>query len=408
MSRLLRPIVGGSILVVLAAAPASYAVSARTWHVAAAGRGDACTKSHPCGIVSAFNQAQSGDTILIGPGSYGSVAGPLTQTLGDGNRALTVVGQGKKKPTIYSAAAVQGILLGGDGPSSVSWLRIVHSGSGPAVIFDGFADRIDVLALSGNACQFSGTMRNSVCWSRQGTGLFEGGGATLTNDDFISDASCGIYASGYQTDLVVNIHNTLVSGGNNCDVEGQTGGAPEGTVTFDVDHSQYVHEVTMGNVTFNDSADIVSAPSFANRDGGDLREAAGAPSIDHGSAAAKPGALDLAGNPRVLGHAVDIGAYEHLLAPSLAHFSVTKRTKHSITTTVRVNPRGLLTAVRLAASRHHRTILLDPKNAGAGTKAKRLTLQLGDLPRHATYKVQAIATNVGGTTAANPVTAKTK
>ena len=52
-----------------------------------------------------------------------------------------------------------------------------------------------------------------------------------------------------------------------------------------------------------------AAPLFVNTEAGDFREAAGSPTIDAGLAD-ELGPLDLAGNPRVLGSAPDIGAYE--------------------------------------------------------------------------------------------------
>lgn len=406
MRTLARSVIGGSLLVALAGIHPASAATARTWHVAAGGTGDACTPSQPCGILSAFTQAQDGDTVLIGSGTYGSPAAPLTQTLGSASKSLTVRGVGRTKPVIYSASATQGLLLDGATPSSVSWLRLIYSGGEyPAVIFGGTADRIDVLSLTGNACQFSGTMTNSVCSSRVGSGIYISGSPTLINDDFLSDASCAVYAFGYNFSPVINIRNSIASGANGCDIKGEIGDGLS-TVTYNVDHSQYVDEV--GSVTFNNTADVVSAPSFVDRIDGDLREAAAAGSIDRGSNAAPHGSIDLAGNPRVLGSAVDIGAYEHLIRPSLGKLSITARTKHSISAAVAVNPHGLPTAVQLAVARHGYTIVLDPKSAGAGTKPKTVKFTLGDLPRHAKCKVYAIASSAGGTSVGRAVSTATK
>src|SRR5262249_55412407 len=51
-------------------------------------------------------------------------------------------------------------------------------------------------------------------------------------------------------------------------------------------------------------------PAFVDRAAGDFREAAGSPTIDAGASDPLDGELDFAGNPRVLGPAPDIGAYE--------------------------------------------------------------------------------------------------
>ena len=58
-------------------------------------------------------------------------------------------------------------------------------------------------------------------------------------------------------------------------------------------------------------------PVFVNAENGDFREAAGSPTIDAGIAD-QLGPLDLAGNPRILGAAPDIGAYEFVPPPAVA------------------------------------------------------------------------------------------
>ncbi len=62
------------------------------------------------------------------------------------------------------------------------------------------------------------------------------------------------------------------------------------------------------------SANQAAPPLFVNAASGDYRPAPGSPTIDAG-APGELGALDLAGNPRVLGSAPDIGAYEFVPPP---------------------------------------------------------------------------------------------
>ena len=56
---------------------------------------------------------------------------------------------------------------------------------------------------------------------------------------------------------------------------------------------------------------ITGAPLFVNQAGGDFRLQYGSPCINAGNNAFAPGGTDLAGNPRLRGSAVDLGAYEY-------------------------------------------------------------------------------------------------
>jgi hypothetical protein len=59
------------------------------------------------------------------------------------------------------------------------------------------------------------------------------------------------------------------------------------------------------------SGNITNVPGFADRPGGDLRLAFGSACIDAGRDADAPGPLDLDGNARIVGAAVDMGVYEY-------------------------------------------------------------------------------------------------
>lgn len=59
------------------------------------------------------------------------------------------------------------------------------------------------------------------------------------------------------------------------------------------------------------SNNIISPPGFVNVDAGNLQLASWSPCIDAGNNAAVSGGVDLDGNPRIVGSAVDIGAYEY-------------------------------------------------------------------------------------------------
>jgi hypothetical protein len=69
-----------------------------------------------------------------------------------------------------------------------------------------------------------------------------------------------------------------------------------------------------GAATISGSANQLAPPVFVDAAAGDYREAPGSPTIDAGSIEGI-GPLDLAGNPRALGAAPDIGAFEFVPPP---------------------------------------------------------------------------------------------
>jgi hypothetical protein len=87
-------------------------------------------------------------------------------------------------------------------------------------------------------------------------------------------------------------------------------GNTHGTTEVAVSNSNFAtSKVDAGGTITAGAGDQTAPPLFVNAAGGDYREAAGSPTIDAG-VADQLGALDLAGNPRVLGTAPDIGAFE--------------------------------------------------------------------------------------------------
>ena len=84
----------------------------------------------------------------------------------------------------------------------------------------------------------------------------------------------------------------------------------EGNGKIVASHSNFVTVKQEGEATVTDAGgNQTAAPAFVNAAAGDYREAAASPTIDAG-VADQLGATDLAGNPRTLGGAPDIGAYE--------------------------------------------------------------------------------------------------
>jgi hypothetical protein len=127
--------------------------------------------------------------------------------------------------------------------------------------------------------------------------------------------SSGSASSGVSTEYVgltsgsmtLELENSIVQGGEQ---DLRAVGNADGTGTIDVTHSNFdtAKPGAEGKV-IDGGGNQTAAPLFVDSDHGDYREASGSPTIDAG-AAGQLGALDLDGNPRALGSAPDIGAYE--------------------------------------------------------------------------------------------------
>lgn len=62
---------------------------------------------------------------------------------------------------------------------------------------------------------------------------------------------------------------------------------------------------------FGESGNITNPPSFVDLVGGDFHLQADSPCVDAGNSALASGLVDLEGNPRIIGSAVDLGAFEY-------------------------------------------------------------------------------------------------
>jgi hypothetical protein len=94
----------GSVLVAGGWWVAPPASASAVHHVAVGGSGEACTEAQPCGrIGDALSVAVNGDTIMVGPGTYGEnveVPSGLAVTIAGGGSATTVIDGQKKRVSV--------------------------------------------------------------------------------------------------------------------------------------------------------------------------------------------------------------------------------------------------------------------------------------------------------------------
>jgi hypothetical protein len=293
------------LLIALAVLPATpaWAVEER-W---AAPTGDpaatACTPDTPCSLQAALSGAADGAEIVLLPGDY-TVDAPLVV-----DRDVDVHGyEGSERPTIESSVLQAEPVLTVSAPgATVTHLEVVADAAGQVALAleAGRADRVVAHAESGHGATVRGTaaLTNSLATTAGASAAavrIEDGpaaGAIAVRNVTAYGGATGIRcatATG-STALV----DTLARG-DGYDLDGQG--------------SNCTRERT------NSRPGKTRGVSGANTDDQNpkldagFRPLAGSSTIDRGLASGAVGLLDLAGEPRTIGSAPDIGAYEYASA----------------------------------------------------------------------------------------------
>jgi hypothetical protein len=381
-----------------------------------------CAQTSPCDLVTAFNEAPANSKVVINSGTYGSALMPLDTMLNNPNSGIDAGGSNPASPPlIYNA---QRIATGTAG--HMHNLSVVYSGPGAAVILNNQATlqaaNVTATANSASACALTNaTVLDSVCLAtgQGGSGVFVGlinqssvvtEAATLRGDTV---EAAGVGGVAIEVDAGAKAHITLtatnvIAHGTAEDIEAGTNAASS-IATVDTDHSDYSTTDPSGPGSAaipTNASNIATAPVFVNAAAFNYREKAGSPTINKGTT--DPVDTDLAGHPRSLGSAPDMGAYEFLPKPTTPTVKVASKTQHTAHVTVAVNPEGLTTHVVLTATHGKVHITPAAKSAGSGRRGKAITITLRGLKPHTKYHIHAVATNAGGhaTSATKSLTTK--
>lgn len=290
-------------VVVAACAPAGVAQAA-TLVATPDGKG-VCTAESPCSLGTASSKAVTGDRVLLAPGDHVITSRlfprPGIEIAGDpaGPRPRIVVQDGSGGAALY----VQN--------GTVRHLEIaVAGGKQPGLYLDGgLAEDIVVrgtaIGIEAQASPVTTVVRDAVVTTTSSSGSdaavvtrdgLAGGLVALRNVTAYAPATaavdCGTQAR--PTSLV----NVIARGDE--DLEGDKAGCRATASNFRPDASDGFSG--MGN----QSGD----PRFVDAAAGDLHLGPGSPAIDAGAADPLLGLTDLDGNPRVIGPAPDLGAFE--------------------------------------------------------------------------------------------------
>jgi hypothetical protein len=369
-----------------------------------------CPKPAPCTIATAINDAPADSTVVIEPGHYGTAAAPLTDTFTDENGAIHVHGTDlAHPPVIYSQTAHYGFEF--NNASSLSDVEIHNTGTRAAIfITAGTADHVRAFTSGGEfgACSVFVSLTDSLCVA---TGdflpafdIYEGGDLTTTLRG-VTAVSTGMGGAGLVDEAVsastvtINATNSIFSGrGADISEYATVAGATASVKLTNSNYSTYSSNGSAGIERLTAGAgDISAPPKFVDPANGDYREKASSPTVNAGAKDAA-GGTDVVGNPRGLGPAPDMGAYELVQKPSTAGLKATSNAAHAVTMTVNVNPQGLATTVRLIATHGHTTVTSSVVSVGHGRAGKAVRLRLKGLTANTTYRIHAVAHNLGGST----------
>jgi hypothetical protein len=322
-------------------AVAAPAASGAERHASPAGTGTDCTLAAPCSLATAFDGSASGDEIVLAGGDYGSPAARRTEQYQDNWKALNVHPEpGGGRPKVWATGDSSGAVALVSPESRISDVDIDWVGDGPALWGNMLSvDRVRIES-TGDGVSYSNNTAASASMSNTSIHATGGGswGINVTNvralPDFalelvlrnvtvVADAAdspaltaSSIGVSGAKMATTVTVHNSILRGGAS-DIDANASGVGD-SVTIDLDHSSFETSSTYGNGTKvvtspSDSGNQSTAPVFVSA--GDLRQAAGSPTIDAGAADPLAGTLDAWGDARVVGSAIDIGADEFVPAP---------------------------------------------------------------------------------------------
>jgi hypothetical protein len=318
----MRLALGGIVsLAVLLAAPSAEAAQR---YAAPNGTGEACTQAAPCVLKEAIAKAKANDEVIVGTGTY-AVAEPLFAE-GEG----VYIHGDFTAPMPAIKAALSGPVINGTLNSRIAYLEVDNLSKSAGGVFcpqGSFAERLRVKVSGERSVALQAI---SGCVARDSLLLADG------------PLSIGLVGSAFEdgfTGVVRNV-TAIASGTESVGILGEYGPALPGNYTIDVKNTiaegaadLYASEGTngFGNIVVANSnfdrpkldfgakltdagGNQATAPLFVNAAGGDYREAAGSPTIDAGVADPLVGATDLLGSPRIVGGAIDIGAYEFVPA----------------------------------------------------------------------------------------------
>jgi hypothetical protein len=352
-------------------------------YVAAGGADDSeCTEDVPCALSVAPSKVEDGDEVRLLSSSY----------TGNGDVAFTkrvsIVGLMGHRPTL-EVGSLQLLAPG----SRLEDVTVVGHLSVALIAVGSTLERVEATHQEGTntVCELDGdtTMSNSACWASPTA-------AEVANAVGINLWSVTPAADGHVTLRNVTAHSSadaITGYGGSAAISSSilAGGIHTfGAATLAADHS----------ATSLPGAGNVNVPTdsiFPQLLIGGIHPAAGSPTIDAGVAAS---AFDLDGNPRSLGSASDMGAYEWVpTAPQVATGDVSAVSATAAVVPGSVDARGAATTFSVEYGVSGYAASVAGGSAGSATLPVGVAATLSGLAPSTTYHYRVVATNSKGTTA---------
>jgi phosphodiesterase/alkaline phosphatase D-like protein len=358
----------------------------------------ACTVTDPrCDLKYAVESAAaSGDTVVVTAGTY-LVGSPVAAA----GRHLR--GDGTARPRLVGAAGLTGPTLTVSGSATVNHLRIESQSAQVALDLTGTGTDLELYSSAGDAARLHGASELStavVYTSAAGAtalSLTDGllSGAIVRHATVIAagGGSTGIDATGLSGVLGLigapNVVSSIVSGTSK-DVSGDL------TNTVNLDYSSYRTAASAG-VAGNDGTNVDAAAVLVNPTGFDFQQQPTSPTVNAGNNS-DAAAVDLAGNPRVLGGVADIGAYELPILPDVSTGAASLVTDTTARLGATVNPRGDATTFEFRYGTTNPPLVSTVGgSAGSGSTGAAVRDDLTGLKPGTTYHFRVSATNASGT-----------
>jgi hypothetical protein len=314
-----------AVLLTLVLAPGA---AADVRYASPAGAGTVCSLYATCNITQAINGASANDDIFVLDGEY-SLAATLTPSV-----PLRIFGpapwRGTAKPHIFATGVP---VLESFQPLQLIDLSLdstdADSGNGATVSLLGTgssAERVGIKEVSSTSAEAlrtgsNFTIRNSVLRASgqtDATALFFQATApdtwvSVRNVTAIASAptsstGIGIFGTAGGQNTKISAYNVIADAG----IDVTAGAAPGISAGINLVHSNFNSSSTTGaGAAYVTSAGGQSAPpAFNSAAVGDFHQAPGSVTIDAGLTDVTNGSIDLDGNPRIAGKAIDIGAFE--------------------------------------------------------------------------------------------------
>ncbi len=325
----MRLVLGAVLSLTLLAGPAGAQAAQR--YAAPNGTGSECTQKEPCSLADAANEASNGDEVIVTAGDYTISAAPLNVVYA----GLQLHGDfGGPMPRVAaSLEALPAINLNGKG-SSLSYLEVFNEGTEAVGIRCQPETRVERVRATGvgegaaGLVQYEGcTVRDSLLRGEktnsiglESLAITSGAPASTTrNVTAIASGENSVGIRSRYSELSPGSHTLILSNsiasGSELDMRAVNNLQGPGNIA--VSNSNFDNVSQEGAASISGPANQLAPPLFVDAAAATIARRPGSPTIDAGSTDGI-GSLDLAGNPRVLGPAPDIGAFEFVPSPSTA------------------------------------------------------------------------------------------